>query len=370
MGQGWVGVGSARLASAVTPPPRYIAVLAWSFAKVRVASPAFMKLAGDAALPRLQKMNEQEVSNLLWAFGAAGVRHPVVEAAARLMAAEAAPMSAWSEQCISNSAWALARLRIADQRLLRVVDESMPPRLSEFSMHGLVNVVWSFAKLREQASFLPLLAPHLRERKRWAELSPIGTARLLWSITTLNQPGLEDLYMALAYWAVMPKAAEFKQQDVSNVLWAFGTARVNHPPLFSAMSKRAFRILPTFTTQSLTNIASALFKAKVPEGRLFAEAAAEGARRPVSDWTPLSLSTFVHTLAKVRRLNAGVLSLAEQSLKDRGPEYNDIDLSKMAVALSSFSPASGDEARRSALFLVHTLQAERAHGGRGEAEWR
>lgn len=56
-------------------------------------------------------------------------------------------ISEFDAQCVANTAWAYACLKITDQRLMEAVGEYVVNRTATFAPQGLVNTAWAFGTL-------------------------------------------------------------------------------------------------------------------------------------------------------------------------------------------------------------------------------
>eukprot|EP00775_Hariotina_reticulata_P008439 gene8439-8623_t len=107
------------------------------------------------------------------------------------------------------------------------------------------------------------------------------------------------LYSRLAP-SVIRALPNFGPQDLSEVLWAYATAKVPYKALFAAAAPAAQQLLPGFTPQGLINVlwAYAVTQFSVPQDLLDATGAECLRRQNLAAFGPLNLSMLVWAHAK------------------------------------------------------------------------
>lgn len=345
--------------------PRYLALLGWALAKGGVGSPGFYRELGDAALPRMHQLAPQDWSGLAWAFGTVSADHPLMDGLAKTLNERKDFLSTCGEQEVSSIIWAFATLKkkSSSPALLESTAAEVKLRTHEFSVQSLVNITWGFATLRARPAFLPEVLEQIQGNLGWRELGPRGSARLLWSLATARRSDQSELfYFLLADRVILPLASEFQAQDVSNVLWAFATARVRHDPVFKALAARSHEIIAHFVPQALVNVAWACAKMRAQAPQLLEAAAAETVRRDLRAWTPQGLVTLCWSCAEYGYREIQLLEATIQELSRRPKTFNDVDLATLVAVLAPESgwSSSFDATRRTALELIaHQAKAIR-----------
>eukprot|EP00435_Cladocopium_sp_Y103_P015727 s870_g3.t2 len=243
--------------------------LAWAVARMNLGGPGetqFMQDLGDVALKKKAQWSAQDVSQFTWSFATLQGWHPVLNE-------ERMKRKEWSS-CRSSQKGAkdayggLAKLQIRDQELMKMVGKEVEAKLSDFSHMGLVCTVWGFASLRLATPFLPQALDHIRGNVR--RMKPKDSTMLLWSMATLRHDNQRELlYLLLADHVIVPRASQFQAQerDISICLWAFCTARVEHPRVFRALvAQMAQTEMTSFKSQALANATWACAKMRAEAG--------------------------------------------------------------------------------------------------------
>lgn len=307
--------------------PRYLSLLAYSFASAAQGNALFLKKIGDASATMLQRMTPRELTNLMWAFATSKVFHRVLLGAADAVQDRC---GSCNEQDLSNAVWALAHLQIRHRELYDVVGQAVEARVGQFSLQGLVMTTWSFTVQKTRPRFVPAAMNLIRE-SQW-RLDCRGAALFLWSLAKLRHD--EDMFFAsAAHRCILPKVKLLQPQDVSNILWSFATVRIEHQTLFEALTSRTLETKQNFSGQALANVAWACAKMQVCDPELLRVAADEAVRRSLKDWTPQSTTLLCWALFRCNVTHEMFTRAAVERLSQQTSNYSDIDLATMAGIL-------------------------------------
>eukprot|EP00441_Pelagodinium_beii_P002943 CAMPEP_0197701934 /NCGR_PEP_ID=MMETSP1338-20131121/123877_1 /TAXON_ID=43686 ORGANISM="Pelagodinium beii, Strain RCC1491" /NCGR_SAMPLE_ID=MMETSP1338 /ASSEMBLY_ACC=CAM_ASM_000754 /LENGTH=180 /DNA_ID=CAMNT_0043285695 /DNA_START=26 /DNA_END=564 /DNA_ORIENTATION=+ len=178
------------------------------------------------------------------------MKHDLVETVSGfILKAEKQSLAGFQEQDLSTLTWGFASLRLRDESLFNAIGLEVAEKLPTFSLPGIVCTLWSFASLRVTPSFLDMAIHHLKFGRLADKLEPRGCSMLLWSLATLRShgPDVELFYYHLAERCILPRVQRFHGQDISNCLWAFATARIQHEATFTALARQSLPAMSGFT---------------------------------------------------------------------------------------------------------------------------
>ncbi|KAG9446468.1 hypothetical protein H6P81_012596 [Aristolochia fimbriata] len=116
-------------------------------------------------------------------------------------------------------------------------------KVSMLSTHRL-----AFARQREMSMLVGIAMAAL------PDCSPQGLSNIAWALSKIGGELLYLSEMDRIAEVAMTKAAEFNAQNVANVAGAFASMRHAAPSLFSELSKRASAIIHNFKEQELTQV--------------------------------------------------------------------------------------------------------------------
>eukprot|EP00401_Gymnodinium_catenatum_P026526 CAMPEP_0117460292 /NCGR_PEP_ID=MMETSP0784-20121206/1927_1 /TAXON_ID=39447 /ORGANISM="" /LENGTH=832 /DNA_ID=CAMNT_0005253949 /DNA_START=8 /DNA_END=2507 /DNA_ORIENTATION=- len=222
---------------------------------------------------QLSKCTPQELTNMLWGLarlfpGAAAsqdsVNGGVTQLASSIVTVCAQRIEVLTAQCLSNSLWAVARLRLRNQALesflnLCLHELGQKRELHVFSSQGLSNALWALAELRgvgvgvgsEEAALGVCAAVATAAHGRLKEFHSQELSMMAWAIAKLHGRGplgagsrrrakaqqaksagptkfgrashVDMLLVALADEARSRLPGELSPQSVSNIAWALAT---------------------------------------------------------------------------------------------------------------------------------------------------
>jgi len=135
--------------------------------------------------------------------------------------------------------------------------------------------------------------------------------------------------------------SEFKPEDLSNIAWAFATARYAAPALFDAIGTEAARRVGEFNPQGLANTAWAFATAGHPAPAFFDAICTESIGR-VREFEPQELKDTVLAIAMAGHAAPALLdAIAEESARQlrefKPQELNDI---KLAFAKAGYAASA------------------------------
>jgi hypothetical protein len=177
----------------------------------------------------------------------------------------------FNEQDISNLLWAYARaadgIIKVDTRLLDALAARAELCIDEFSPPGLANVAWGFATLNHEAPFL-FDAIARAAQMRINDFTPQELANLIVAFAKMNRNS-PTLFEAIAQ-AAQRRINDFNPQDLSYTAWSFATLNHQAPLLFDDIAEASLDCIGDFTPQALSNTAWAFATMKHEAPILFA----------------------------------------------------------------------------------------------------
>ena len=180
----------------------------------------------------MDKFNEQELSNTVWAYATARESHPELfnKLADHIVALD--NLKSFTDQALSNTVWAYATAGESHPKLFEKVADHIVAlgNLDRFNEQDQSNTVWAYASAGESH---PALFQKLSDTaiKRQHEFTVQGIVNFLWAHATSGQID-HNLFLSL----VPPIKANLSQcnaQGLTNISWAYAVANVDSPPVFN-----------------------------------------------------------------------------------------------------------------------------------------
>ncbi|KAG1654658.1 hypothetical protein FOA52_003815 [Chlamydomonas sp. UWO 241] len=326
--------------------PRHLSSLLWGVASLGLnAPPAWTSAAMDAALryARFGAAGSQAEAVSLWAISC-------ILAAARRRSRtlvggddgdgdddDSAEVGG-AQPPASDSAWVRAYLDAAQPRLLaheprhlcmclsalarlRVRPRSgfveaalallPPPRLRELSPGGTASVLWSLARLHYRPPRAWLIACLAEAEARLGEMSGKDMSMAVWALATLQAEPSQAWLRAFEA-ASLPRLVEFSPQGLSLTLWAVARLGFRPGALWMERAVGASRdTLPAFPPQALANVAWALTQLQYsPHPGWLAKLAQAAAHVATQGAPPQALSVLAVSLVKLCARGAAVAAAA------------------------------------------------------------
>merc|ERR1712107_530343 len=154
--------------------------------------------------------------------------------------------------------WAHATLRLQDSSLFPEVARHCAPSLGAFKNLELSNLLWAFAKLGEQnrSSKTLFKAAAGEALSRPDDFSVVNMSTIVWAFATarVQHAGLFKLVAE----RISVGAHNAEGQEIANTLWAFATSGVHEEWFMSRMADEAVKKLQKLKAQEAANVAWAL----------------------------------------------------------------------------------------------------------------
>jgi len=186
-------------------------------------------------------------------------RHPALEELLRatsLAFSHLDPNEA-QPQSLSNVAWSLATLRLANRQLIQVISGLAVAKIAWFKPFELSTMLWAFAKLGtiEPATWcakpvFQAAAAHIMKQVQHFGFRCLATTA--WAFATARQRHARLFRSIATQMLSMVHAANC--QEMANTAWAFGTADFHDNQLFTELAEKALMRLDSFKPQELSNM--------------------------------------------------------------------------------------------------------------------
>jgi len=357
---------AARLCLMEGFSPTQASMLLWGFAKVSAGTESLYQDVGRFAHLKLHQLGPRHIASFLWCFATVKVTHDALpHIADRAAGYGQGRLEEFSEMDVCHILYSCATLRIKNSQLFRGAAAMLEARMYECTVRGITTAMWSYASMREIASFDHAAFDYIQSTRKWDEFEPRNCAMILWSLASLrHDEKTEVFYLSLADRCIMPRVGLFQDQCVSNCLWAFATSRVQHSAMSSALVERGIDIIGSFSTQAIANVAWACVRmsSELPIADHFLDVAlAEASTRPLQTWATQALATLCWSLTEARKSPAPLLGAVVSQLRTRGDEFSDVDLATISFSFRADIGWAADtmDLRREALALIAGEAASR-----------
>jgi hypothetical protein len=231
----------------------------------------------------------------------------------------------------------------------------LPPRPLANTAHGIAKVVAAIAwtpgdyiwKLFEQ-----------RGLRLVHEFKPQELANMAWAFATAGVAA-PTLFTAVAEGAV-PRMHEFKPQELSNMAWAFAKADHAATALFDSVDKAAAPLLHEFKPQELANTAWA-FAAAGHAAPAFFDGVGKAAAPRLHAFKPQEFLNMVWAFAKVGHSAPLLFDAAAKAAAPRLDEFKPQDFANTAWAFATAghaAPALFDSVAKAAAPRLHEFKPQ------------
>ena len=215
-----------------------------------------------ASVPLLYEFDARSLSNLIYAFGLAGVITMVEDGRTffdRVAEVAIPNLHQFKPQELSNMLWAFGTMKIPNCQLFEKAGDAIVQldSLDKFKPQELSNILWAFATLEEShPKLFKKVANHIVQLNDLSDFWPQALSNIAWAYATAEESHLM-LFRKLANHIVrLGNLNNFKPQDLSNTVWAYATAKESHPKLFKKVGNHIASLdnLNEFKPQNLSNI--------------------------------------------------------------------------------------------------------------------
>lgn len=233
-----------------------------------------MDALASSAIGMISEFRPQDFGNTAWAYAKLVIANrPLLDA---LSAAAIRSLSHFPPQNLANIAWALATLSINDRPLLNAIASAAIRRLGNFNSQHLAHMFWSMASLGVfDKPFLEALSAEAI--RKIGDFNPQELSNTAWACARMgfiHQP----LLAAIAS-AVLRRIHSLVPQDFANILWSFSKLGYVHMPLLSSIAKAVIHQIRNFNPQDLANTAWAVANLRVRDGPLMQSISSQVGRK-------------------------------------------------------------------------------------------
>ena len=314
-------------------PQLGLAMLAWSFAKLRFNEEGLMDAIGSHAVEHVKVFKINELSSIAWAFATQQVaQHSARPLLVAVSQAAVPAMGKFKNQELAMLLWSYAKLEVLDNTLISAASQEVLLRLEKLSAQHLANAAWSFAKLRSGVMVRRLASHALQHR---GELKAMELAGLVWALAqrgdSSHQMHHSTLAMQLAEEATTRK---MKPQEVCNLLWSAATLAFHQPELLKTLVARLEpEVLEKFGMLDVANALWALAKLQQdPEVMMLVVDRLRMGN--LQSATPQQLSNIAWALATVALDDRIVMDRIAQEAQSQLPDFSSQGLANLVWALT------------------------------------
>ena len=147
----------------------------------------------------------------------------------------------FTDQGLSNTAWAYAKLEVYAPDLMGAISErtALPYFLQTFSPQAVTNIVWAFATLGIQNQYLMArVAQQIMQDGFLYQFNSQAVANIAWAFGKLGIPQ-HNLMAEIASRCMQNDFLyTFTSQAISNLAWAFATLGIHNEMLMAGIAKQ------------------------------------------------------------------------------------------------------------------------------------
>eukprot|EP00966_Prymnesium_polylepis_P179973 4166832-Prymnesium_polylepis.1 len=250
----------------------------------------------------------QNVSNVVWAYGKAGIHAPRIFAAVEATA-QPHVLKDCTSQHITNCVWAFAILGLknCDRYYAALANEMTGRPSGSLQSFHMATLMWAYGKAEQH---FPLFYERIAEEFRPRDTDAAGIAQIVWGFSTASHK-VPDLFDRLVH-ELKPRVRELSAQNLSMVGWGYSNAEHWNADLFGVVAREIERRLPSrpFTEQQVANLVWALgrYRPRPPEDvcetlRTIAREIVRGGDSVMrlADWTPghVAMSLYGFAMAGI-----------------------------------------------------------------------
>lgn len=168
--------------------------------------------------------------------------------------------SSIQSQSLCNIVWSLASIRIADTQIISLVCKHTIPNINNFKPFELTLLLWALAKLSSMECSLShgevqmsIIFEHASKYiiQRARSMQCRCLSMVVWAYATARQFDTE-LFAAVAKEIVHGPTPTC--QEMANTIWAYGTQGIMNHDLFVAFASKGVKNIADFKAQELSNM--------------------------------------------------------------------------------------------------------------------
>ena len=221
----------------------------------------------------LDRFVPQALSNIVWAYATAGIRHEELfeKVASHIVGLDR--MVRFQPQALSNTVWAYATVNIPHEELFEKMANAILDKLNRFTHpQDFSNTAWAFAKTGiSHPKLFDQMANQFVTLDNFHRFEPQALSNTTWAYATA-QVFHPKLFQKVAEAAIQRKGAFENSQHVANLLWAYATLGITDEELFVSFVSTAAKLVDNCNNQNIANIAWAYAVADVKAPSLFNDA--------------------------------------------------------------------------------------------------
>lgn len=219
-----------------------------------------------------------------------------------------------------------------NERTLADMNDRTDRIVHRLAPRNLAGIAHGIARVGYRAGHRTMLRIAHRALNCLADFKAQEIANLVWA---LSKAGLAapDLFDAVAR-ETRHRLHEFKPQELSNTAWAFSKAGVRAPAFFAAIAAEAIPQLALFKAQELANLVWSFATVREPAPRLFEEVAREAMPR-AHEFNSQELGNFAWAFAKADHSAHALFNALAAEAVPRLHEFKAQELANTAWAFAT-----------------------------------
>eukprot|EP00427_Karlodinium_veneficum_P021732 CAMPEP_0169103772 /NCGR_PEP_ID=MMETSP1015-20121227/22901_1 /TAXON_ID=342587 /ORGANISM="Karlodinium micrum, Strain CCMP2283" /LENGTH=605 /DNA_ID=CAMNT_0009165007 /DNA_START=346 /DNA_END=2163 /DNA_ORIENTATION=- len=247
--------------------PQSLSNILWALASMRHVDQQVIALACRHILPNIYGFKLFELSTMLWAVAKLGTVDPSIHVNIKVLKQiydEAAKyiienVETMEFRCLSMVAWAYATAKQMNPGLFTAIATQMTLGARDATSQEMANTIWAFGTLNifDEDLFHALAEKAIT---MLAQFKAQELSNMLWGFASVGY--FHDQFYELA--ADATRAKELSAQHLANILWAFSRVRAKHPltqrTILSALPL-CCRQMHSFKAQELSSVALSVAKA-------------------------------------------------------------------------------------------------------------
>ena len=247
-----------------------------------------------------------------------------------------------SPQVLSNTVYALARLRFRAPLLFNEICRVAPAKFAEFKSQELANLVYAFGQLQyRNETFLVELAEHIPSRAKLFKPQELSITAYAYSQLGTAPP---RLLVAIAE-QVSQRMSSCSAQAISNTVYALAKLEYKSMILLSTCAQELPSRLSELTPQHISNIMFSLGKLHFKDEK-FLHAVCDHVPARLASFRPQNIANTVYATWKLSFRHEGLLRAVAAHLPGRLVECVPQDISNVVYAFGElrFSDKSFSDA--------------------------
>jgi hypothetical protein len=300
-------------------PAQCLSIVAWSCASLRIRDEELFAKIATIAVPRLDKLQSFELSNMLWAHAKLQISAPHMfkKASERLMRRRDGEFNV---QCLSTISWSFATTHRRDGAVFESIAKELMAHAASAKPQEISQTLWAFAKNGhdDQVLFDVLGKAAVGTGSKISHFKEQELSNIAWAFATSGNENVE--LFAHIELAVLSKIAGMTPQSIANILWAFAKSAVQlQTRMFPMLLERAMARQKQFKPEELSAVVWAASQV-CPQDCSFFAVAQQACMKRLPEFTANAIANLVNTFSSVQTKTSGPFVRIVQECLKRLPQ--------------------------------------------------